>query len=105
MYVRHPVWIQRVRRPGAEAFAILFALESLARALLATVIPLQIFALLGNAWSVSLVFFFVSLVSLCGTFAVPWLVRKSARRSSTAAAWYCSESLRCCSSWTGSLFR
>ena len=34
MYVRHPVWIQRVRRPGAEAFAILFALESLARALL-----------------------------------------------------------------------
>lgn len=80
MYVRHPVWIQRVRKPGAEAFAILFALESLARALLATVIPLQIFALLGDAWSVSLVFFFVSLVSLCATFAVPWLVRKSARR-------------------------
>jgi len=80
MYVRHPVWIQRVRKPGAEAFAILFALESLARALLATVIPLQVFALLGDAWSVSLVFFFVSLVSLCGTFAVPWLVRKSARR-------------------------
>ncbi len=80
MYVRHPVWIQRVRKPGAEAFAILFALESLARALLATVIPLQIFALLGDAWSVSLVFFIVSLVGLCGTFAVPWLVRKSARR-------------------------
>jgi ACDE family multidrug resistance protein len=80
MYVRHPVWIQRVRKPGAEAFAILFALESLARALLATVIPLHVFALLGDAWSVSLVFFFVSLVSLCGTFAVPWLVRKSARR-------------------------
>ena len=80
MYVRHPVWIQRVRKPGAEAFAILFALESLARALLATVIPLQMFALLGDAWSVSLVFFVVSLVSLCGTFAVPWLVRKSARR-------------------------
>ncbi len=80
MYVRHPVWIQRVRKPGAEAFAILFALESLARALLATVIPLQIFSLLGDAWSVSLVFFVVSLVSLCGTFAVPWLVRKSARR-------------------------
>lgn len=80
MYVRHPVWIQRVTRPGAEAFAILFALESLSRALLATVIPLQAYALLKDAQSVSLLFFFASLIGLCGTFAVPWLVRKSARR-------------------------
>lgn len=80
MYVRHPVWIQRVSRPGAEAFAILFALESMSRALLATVIPLQAYALLQDAQAVSLLFFFVSLAGLCGTFAVPWLVRKTARR-------------------------
>lgn len=80
MYVRHPVWIQRVSRPGAEAFAILFAVESLSRALLATVIPLQAYALLKDAQAVSLLFFAVSLAGLCGTFAVPWLVRKSARR-------------------------
>ncbi len=80
MHVRHPIWLRRVSMPGAEAFAMLFALESLARALLATVIPLEALALLGNAQKVSILFFLVSVVGLCGTFAVPWLVRRTARR-------------------------
>lgn len=80
MHVRHPVWIGRVRTPGAEAFAILFTLESLSRALLATVIPLEAFALLGSAQRVSILFFAVGVIGLCGSFAVPWLVRRTARR-------------------------
>ena len=80
VHVRHPVWIRRVGTPGAEAFAILFTLESLSRALLATVIPLEAFALLGSAQRVSILFFAVGVIGLCGSFAVPWLVRRTARR-------------------------
>lgn len=80
MHVRHPVWIRRASTPGAEAFAILFTLESLSRALLATVIPLEAFALLGSAQGVSILFFVASAIGLCGSFAVPWLVRRTARR-------------------------
>ena len=36
MHVRHPVWLIAVTRPGSAAFALLFALESVARATLAT---------------------------------------------------------------------
>lgn len=80
MHVRHPIWLRRVSAPGAEAFAVLFALESLARALLVTVIPIEAFALLGDARKVSVLFFAVSLAGLCGSFTVPWLVRRTARR-------------------------
>ncbi len=80
MYVRHPVWLTRVRTTGAEAFAVLFTIESLSRAVLATVIPLQALALLGNAQKVSLLFFAVSIAGLCGSFTVPWLIRRTRRR-------------------------
>jgi ACDE family multidrug resistance protein len=59
---------------------MLFALESFARSLLTTVIPLEALRLLGDAQRVSLVFFLASSVSLCGTFAVPVLVRRIPRR-------------------------
>lgn len=80
MHVRHPIGLRRLSAPGAEAFAILFALESMARAILATVIPLDAFALLGGAQKVSILFFAVSVVGLAGNFAMPWLIRRMARR-------------------------
>ena len=40
--VRHPVWLS-AEQPGANAFALLFLLESFARASLTTVIPLQVY--------------------------------------------------------------
>jgi len=80
MHVRHPIWIRRLGAPGAEAFAILFALESFARAILATVIPLEALELLGRGDQVSLLFFLVSAIGLCGSFSVPWFVRRTARR-------------------------
>ena len=79
MDVRRPIWIHRVRAPGAEAFALLFALESLARALIVSIIPVEAFHLLGNAQRVSTLFFLVAVAGIGATFIAPWLVRKTAR--------------------------
>ena len=80
MPVRHPVFLKRLSAPGAEAFAILYAIESMSRAVLSAVIPIEALRLLGDARSVSSVFFAVSLFSLCASLSVPWLIRRSARR-------------------------
>ena len=81
MQVRQPVFLRRLTAPGSEAFAVLYGLESMARALLATVIPLEALRLLGSAQGVSQFFFAVSIFSLLGCLAVPWLIRRSARRA------------------------
>lgn len=78
MHVRAPVWLRRAGTP--QSFAVLFALESFARALLASLIPIQAYGLLGSAQKVSVLFFAVSLCGLAANLAVPWLVRHSARR-------------------------
>lgn len=75
-----PPWIRAVTKPGAMVFAILFALESLARATLWTIVPLQAYALLDNARDVSLLNFGVSLSSLVGGLTVPLLIRRFRRR-------------------------
>ncbi len=80
MPVRRPVFLKRLASPGAEAFATLYALESLSRALLATVIPLEALRLLGHAEGVSVVFFTASMFSLAAGLMVPWLIRRTARR-------------------------
>lgn len=80
MAMRHPIWLRRVAAPGAEAFAVLFALESLARAILTSVLPLQAFRLWGDAEGVSLVFFLGSISGLVGGLALPLIVRRTARR-------------------------
>ena len=66
--------------PGANAFALMFALESMARATLATVIPLQAYALFGVARDVSLAFLAVALTGLAGSFVIPLLIRRVGRR-------------------------
>ena len=80
MPVRPPPFLKRLASPGAEAFATLYALESLSRAILATVLPLQALKLTGDAQGVSTTFFVASLIALFGGLAVPWLVRLTARR-------------------------
>jgi MFS family permease len=69
----------RARTPGATTFALMFALESLTRASLATVVPLQALALLGNSRDVSLAFFAASTTGLIGGFFVPVLIRRIGR--------------------------
>jgi len=66
--------------PGANAFAVMFALESMARASLATVIPLQTYVLFGAARDVSLAFLAVAVTGLAGSFAIPLLIRRIGRR-------------------------
>jgi len=80
MHVRHPIWLRRVTSPTAEAFAVLFAIESLARALLTAVIPIEVYTRLDDASLVSLAFFVASCFGLVSGLTVPWLVRRVARR-------------------------
>ena len=71
-------------RPGRPAFAVLFALDSLSRAILVTVVAFDALALLGDAQTVSVLYFAVSAVGLAGSFGVPWLIRRM-RRAATLA--------------------
>jgi MFS family permease len=80
MHVRHPLWLAGMARPGAAAFALLFTLESIARASLATVIPLQAFATLGSSRAVSLLFTGAGAAGLVGSLSIPLLIRLVPRR-------------------------
>jgi hypothetical protein len=80
MHVRHPMWLGGVGRPGAATFALLFTLESVARATIATVIPLQAYAALQSSRAVSLMFTCVGLAGLIGSLFIPLLIRLVPRR-------------------------
>jgi hypothetical protein len=80
MHVRHPIWLAGVVRPGAAAFALLFTLESVARATLATVIPLQAYAAFQSSRAVSLLFTCVGAAGLTGSLSIPLLIRLVPRR-------------------------
>jgi predicted MFS family arabinose efflux permease len=80
MHVRHPLWLEGVARPGAGVFAFLFTLESIARATLATVIPLQAYAVLQSSRGVSLMFTCVGVAGLVGSLLIPLLIRLVSRR-------------------------
>lgn len=75
-----PVWLKAVSRPGAVVFAIMFTLESFARALLAALIPLQAYALLQETRNVSVLYTLVGLTGLASSFAIPFLIRRVRRR-------------------------
>jgi MFS family permease len=69
-------WTRAFIRPGPVVFASLFALDSMARASLSTVIPLQAYAVLGSERNVSLLFFAVGWVGIVATLFIPVLVRR-----------------------------
>ena len=71
-------------RPGAPAFLVLFTLDTLARAMLVTVVPLQAYALLADAQKVSVLYFAAGTVGLCGSLGVPYLVARLHRRGALA---------------------
>ncbi|MGH6915186.1 MAG: MFS transporter, partial [Geminicoccales bacterium] len=80
IHVRHPMWLEAVARPGVGAFALLFAIESFARAILVTVIPLQAFTVLQSSRAVSLLFTCVGIAGLVGSLFIPFLIRLIPRR-------------------------
>lgn len=78
--VRHPIWLPALRAPGAKTFASLYAIESFARALVSSVIPIQAYELLHSEQKVSLLYTAVSVCALIITLAIPMLIGVLARR-------------------------
>jgi MFS family permease len=73
-------WLPVEHRRGALAFAALFALESFARALAATVISVQAYDLLQDNQKVSVLFTLVGVGGLFATLAIPAIIGLTARR-------------------------
>lgn len=80
MDIRIPIWLTAAPRPGATVFATLFGIEASSRALIAGVIPLEAWALLGSARAISVAYTVVGLVALVASFLVPLLMRSLPRR-------------------------
>lgn len=74
MSERPAVWTSRLTTPGAGAFAVLFGIEALGRALVAAALPLQTLELMGSDEGVSTLFLIGSVVALAMVFLVPRLV-------------------------------
>jgi MFS family permease len=68
------VWTSRLTTPGAGAFAVLFGIEALGRALVAAVLPLQTLELMGSDEGVSTLFLVGSVAAIGMAFVVPRLV-------------------------------
>src|SRR5262245_30621256 len=66
--------------PGAVVFAVMFTLESLARATLTTITVHQAYHLLGEKSTVNLLYSCVYATTLCTSFAIPDLIRRFRRR-------------------------
>ena len=66
----------RLTAPGPVAFAVLFAVESLARAVLMVVLPVVALATLGDARNVSLAFVAAGCLVIVVSQAIPPLVRR-----------------------------
>ncbi len=90
-------------RPGLWVFSTLFFIEAVARASLATVIPLQTYALLNEARYVSYLGFAMGLGGLIAGLGVPLLIARISRRWTytlgaccliAAAAVFCSFSVQ-----------
>ncbi|HTN95516.1 MAG TPA: MFS transporter [Nordella sp.] len=74
------IWTAAPPKRGAFAFASLFAIESFARALVATVVSVQAHDLLMSSQKVSVLFTCVSLAVLISTLSLPILFRHVPRR-------------------------
>ena len=85
-------------KPGAMSFAVLFAVESFARAVVSAVVSVQAYDLLKSGQSVSLLFMVVGLFVPLGTLSVPLLHHFMPRRwvyTTGVAAAHRGESVLC----------
>lgn len=74
------MWLRVVDRPGAREFAVLSAVEAFSRAVIAGVIPLQAYALLVEARTISLVYAGVGIVAFATSFMVPLVLLRLRRK-------------------------
>lgn len=75
-----PIWLDSAAKPRATAFVVLFSLEAWCRATLLTIVPLEAHRLMGDAQSVSVLYFYVSIAGLTSTMVIPMLVHVVRRR-------------------------
>jgi MFS family permease len=68
---------ETAREPG---FIFMFTCDAMARSILISLIPLQAYALLGSAQTVSVVYFLVAVIGLFGGLAVPVVLHHVSRR-------------------------
>lgn len=78
-WLRHPP-SAAARKPGAKAFATLSGVEAMIRGMLLSVFPLAMYRALGDAGTVSWVYFGIGLISLCVGLLLPWINRFVPRR-------------------------
>jgi MFS transporter, ACDE family, multidrug resistance protein len=78
-WLRHPP-VGAARAPTARAFAALAGIEALIRGTLVSVLPLALYAQLGEAGTVSAVYLAVGVTSLVFGLLLPWINRLVPRR-------------------------
>ncbi len=79
-HVRAPAGLHTARLPGRWVFATLFLLESIARASIAAVIPIQAYDLLQNEQAVGTLYTILGVAGLGTTMMLPILARMMPRR-------------------------
>jgi MFS family permease len=67
-------------QPGAFAFALLFAVESVSRATIVSVVPIQAYDILQDDQRVSFFYFVVGSIGMCATLSAPTLFQRLPRR-------------------------
>lgn len=77
---RNPAVVHHTPIPGVKAFAVLSALESAARGILVSVLPIAMYRIFADAKLVSEVYFFIGILSLVTALLVPWVSRWLPRR-------------------------
>ncbi|MFT5226883.1 MAG: ACDE family multidrug resistance protein [Polaribacter sp.] len=77
---RHPDLIRYDPVPGVKSFAMLAAIESAARGILISVLPIAMYRVYADAKLVSEVYFLVGLLSFMTALIVPWASRYIPRR-------------------------
>jgi MFS family permease len=78
--IHSPVLLANVADARARVFIALFTCDAIARSLVISLLPLLIYAQLGDAQLVSAAYFLVALLGLAATLTVPVVLRRVRRR-------------------------
>ena len=77
---RIPELVRHAPTPGVRGFAVLAAVESTARGMLISVFPILMYRSLGDAQTVSEIYFLIGIISMAAALFIPWLTRFVPRR-------------------------
>lgn len=77
---RIPEWVRHAPAPSVRDFGILAGIEAVVRGILISVFPLAMYRALGDASSVSFLYFLIGILSLLVGLMVPFLIRFVPRR-------------------------